>query len=270
MSEIDPNDADFIDNMKRLIGINAKGIEELLPKFDSDALIELAAAVTNRDKKEVMRLLKVGRQKTYTMSEDRLVGRIRKEKQPLMDSDSDLILNVGDPVRITYDDGDHEDGTIKIPKAPGDTVGVMIGGSLEMVHRRDVSKVTEGVLGMTGMPSIALRRMQELAGIAPEGEPSGMMGVEITPGELGMDRPGNGMSGDVEIESIPANNDMDACGASALSLLDKLSGMLPNLRLADIKAVRKRINDITLQMNESVGAPQKPMITGIESRKLKR
>lgn len=257
MRHPDPNDVDFIDNIKRLLGIDAKGVEALLPKLDPDALIDLAAAVTNSDKREVMRLIRIGREQM--MHEDRLIAkksteRKRKDKEPLFDEENSNDLNVGDAVEA----GGRE-GTVKIPKAPGDTVGVMIGGSLEMIHRSDVTKktVSEGVLGMTGIPD--LRRMQELAGI-PSVEVDEIPAVEAP------------AAAPVEFSSVTSGaGDLDECGASAVALLDELSKMLPNLRLADIKAIRKRMNDIQMQMNESIGY-SKPMVEAarrVEGRKTK-
>ena len=251
MMRPNPNDVNFVKNIKRLIGVDADGVEHLLPKLDPDTLIDLAAAVTNSDKREVLKLIRLGREEM--MQEDQLITkksteRKLKDKTTLFDDENKSDLNVGDAVECS----NGEEGTVKLPKAPGNTVGVMIGGNLEMVHRDDVTKkqVSEGVLGMTGIPD--LRRMQELAGIA--GIPADAPEAVTTPATQ-----------TVEFDVVPDGN-MDECGATALELLDQLSNMLPNLRLADIKVIRKRINDITMQMNESVGY-SKPAI--VENRRMK-
>jgi hypothetical protein len=152
------------------------------------------------------------------------------------------VLNVGDAV-----EANGEKGTVKLPKAPGNTVGVMIRGDLEMVQREDVKIVEEGMFGLTAIPD--LRRMQALAGIA-SGEDGAM------PASAGMVQPEPDLSGMAGLTAMPGTStttSTDECGSAALALLDQLASMLPNLRLADIKSIRKRVNDIMMQMNESVG-----------------
>lgn len=243
----DPNDIDFIDNIKRLLGVDAKGVEALLPKLDPAVLIDLAAAVTDSNRPLVMQLIRAGRLKH--MAEERLITRQRKDN-PDADDGGFSTLNVGDNVTAHG-----ATGTVKLPKAPGNTVGVMIDGSLEMIQRKDIAIVAEGVFGMSNIPD--LRRMQALAGIAsPDG---GVAGIDADVGlpddaddpaviDLTPMRPqpqGPGLQGDGEA--------MAACGDQAMALLDQLATMLPDLRLADIKTIRKRMSDITMQMNESVG-----------------
>lgn len=222
----DPNDTDFADNIKRLVGIDAKGIEVLLPKLDPKILIDLAAAVTNSDKVETLRLIRAGRFKA--MSEDQLhprkpvEARVRKGPETLLDDESFVDLSIGDAVEF-----EGNKAVVKLPKGPGNTVGVTIKGKMEMVNRKDVSKIDEGVLGMTAMPNLA--RMQQLAGIPDVTE------VPIAP-----------------VEAAISVEDTDV-GSHAMGLLDQLTAALPNLRLGDLSAVRKRMNEISVKINESVG-----------------
>jgi len=245
----DPYDVDFIHNLKRLLGIDAKNIEDLIPKLDPETLIDLAGAVTNSDKKAALNLIKIGREKyeqeKFKKKFEKNVTEdvIKKSKSPF---DGFLELNVGDPVRVETEDGD-EDGTVKIPKGPRDTVGVMIGGKLEMVNRRDVTKIEEGVLGMANIPDI--RRMQELAGIAGPEMPEAL--TPQNPVEVEEIEPM-----EIEVDTMDHMDD-ECCGDHAIELLDKVCCMLPNLRLGDISKVRKKINDISMKLNESVS--EKPV-----------
>jgi hypothetical protein len=52
---------------------------------------------------------------------------------------------------------------VQVPNGPANTIGVVVNGKLQMVNRREVTKVTEGVLGMTNVA--ALSRMRQLAGL---------------------------------------------------------------------------------------------------------
>lgn len=83
----------------------------------------------------------------------------RKGKHKRSDVDEHAgFFGIGDKVQF----GEHE-VTIQIPHGPGDTVGVLLDGVLQMVNRGEIDPVNEGVLGMSLMPG--LQRMRELAGI---------------------------------------------------------------------------------------------------------
>ena len=236
----DQNDVDFVQNMKKLLGIDMKNIEALLPKLDPTILIDLADAVNNKRKTEALKLIRIGREKLLQkeVSEDYIVNRKKpdkgkKEKVTLLDDLYDL--NVGDEVKVNG-----KDATVKIPLGPNKTVGVMIAGKLEMVKRNEVDVVREGILGMTNVPN--LQRMRELAGIM-QGPP------QIAPPAV--------------VSSIEQESPKEDEGsAQVLCLLDQVCELLPSLRLCDLKNVRQKITDITAKMNES--AYSKP-----EGRKLK-
>ena len=92
---------------------------------------------------------------------------LRKSTEMDEESSDDSVYNIGDNVAV-----DGEEATVKIPRAPGNTVGVLINGELKMVDKKKVHKLDEGVLGMTDMPG--LKRMQELAGIPTSSNPVSM------------------------------------------------------------------------------------------------
>ena len=233
----DPNDADFIDNLQKLLGIDPKQVETLIPKLNPDILPDLAGAVTNSDKVFAMKLIIYGRE--HKMSEDKLLPKTKTKAKTILTDDH----NIGDFVEYSVGDEVYLDGkkvTIKIPNGPKNTVGVMKGGYLEMVERNKLGKrVEEGVLGMAAIPGI--RRMQELAGIIGAGSACEDHGAEDVSDVI--DVPS------VEVSTIPNESEdcpmADASGAEALALLDQVTAMLPNLRLADISEIRKRI--VTIQ-----------------------
>jgi len=236
----DPNDADFMDNLKKLLGMDVKNIETLIPKLSSSVLIDLADAVTHNDKKTVLKLIKAGREEAAeleeSMSEDWLNKKDESKKKILIDSE--IHYNVGDAVSY-----DGKKATVKISNGPGSTVGIMIGGRLEMVERKDIKKINEHVLGMSVIPDI--KRMQELAGITSDSS-------------LNADK-----KSVVEIEPIETETEDMDCGNSAIAMLDKVAEMLPDLKLSEIKEIRKRLLNIQMQMNESF--EEKPKL----GRKLK-
>jgi hypothetical protein len=254
----DPNDADFIDNLQKLLGIDPKQFETLIPKLNPDILPDLAGAVTNSDKVLAMKLIMYGRE--HKMSEDKLLPKTKTKAKTILTDEDHILDHIGDFVEYNVGDEVYLDGkkvTIKVPNGPGNTVGVMKGGYLEMVERNKLGKrVEEGVLGMAAIPGI--RRMQELAGIIGAGSECEDHGAEDVSDVI--DVPS------VEVRTIPNESEdcpmADASGAEALALLDQLTAMLPNLRLADISEIRKRIVTIQTKMNESQSVP------GMRKRKI--
>lgn len=218
----DLNDTGFMEGIKILLGMNANDVKELIPKLDSNSLINLAAAITNSNKNEALQIIKQGREKAMSESKVRKLKptKIRKKLIQLGH------LNVGSSVKVNG-----KNATIKIPNGPGNTVGIMINGKLEMVNRE---KIKENVIGMTGIPDI--RRMQELAGI-------------LTPPEETIinqtSNPISDISQEIDISVVKE--------PECFEMLDQIEKMLPDMKLADIKILRQKINNITMKMNETLG-----------------
>lgn len=68
----------------------------------------------------------------------------------------------------TFDRGEQvlynrQRATVRYPRGPRGTVGIMVNENLHMVKPNEIRKLKEGVLGMSNMP--ALKRMSQLAGI---------------------------------------------------------------------------------------------------------
>ena len=91
------------------------------------------------------------------------------------------------------------------------------------VRKLEEGMLDEQVLGMTNVPN--LERMQQLAGIQP-----------------------------AEIAVQPqSSGELDTCAAAdqVMEMLDMVAAILPNVRLADLKAIRQRIVTLQTSMNES-------------------
>jgi len=246
----DMNDGGFIERLGKLLGIDREKAEEMLDKLDGDALLTLTDAVAKNDASAAKRILAphgmeegdVPAAAEEASDEDAEVvkhGRRKKRSGDEEPSDGIVEFGVGDAVEVNGDDA-----IVKIPHGPGGTVGVLIGGKLKMIDRKkvrpvgDALKLDEMVLGMTGIPSI--QRMQELAGIstasfeAPETSP-----VQVA---VGAAEPDNSEGGDA--------NSPECAKAAVMACLDELERHMPNLRVADLKDVRKRIYDLTARLNE--------------------
>lgn len=91
--------------------------------------------------------------------------------------EDDYVPNIGDDVIVGG-----EEGTVKIAKAPADTVGVQIDGEMTMVKKDKVQRgqVSESIMGMA--PMADLRRIQQLAGISFGGESNEIAPPSITSG----------------------------------------------------------------------------------------
>ena len=59
---------------------------------------------------------------------------------------------------------------MRISRGPNNTVGIVINDRVRMVHRSEIRTLTEGVMGMTAMPTLA--RIRELAGMGAAGNSS--------------------------------------------------------------------------------------------------
>ncbi|RYD64232.1 MAG: hypothetical protein EOP83_10275 [Verrucomicrobiaceae bacterium] len=173
--------------------------------------------------------------------------------------------NIGDEVRVNG-----EDGIVKVVHGPNNTTGVMIDGQTTMVKKAQVKRVKtqesvieEGLMGMT--PMIDLRRMQELAGMAPGGSP-------LAPGRVDVEGPPAPLEA-IEVSVEPQTAPMPtptACAApvasqaapevnltgmsidGVMSSFDQIEAALPNIALADAKTVRERINAVLAILNEGL------------------
>lgn len=161
-----------------------------------------------------------------------------KDKKTPVKPPKDYEFIIGDDVAIKTTDDDGKESfvsaTVYKPQAPGNTIGVKIDGKVKMVDKKDVYMLKEMVMGMTNMPDLS--RMQQLAGIQPQAS------VSIEKAPTPCDQP---MMYDREEEDM---NDV----TKALSALDTLENVLPNVRLGDVKTLRDRINGILISMNETL------------------
>lgn len=244
---------EFTKSLKDLVGIEGDQVAELIEKLDADQLTDLVDACSRGDADEVRKIIggeMEGKEESGSDEEfspllspkEKLKAQAKKKQRKAQDNnelgeDTDTVhtFNIGDTVLV-----DGEEATVKIPSAPGDTVGVMIDGELKMVDKSKVN-LAEGVLGMSGMPGLKphgdpdLQRIRELAGLgrdensydAPEPaefpeEPDAMahddMGAADEFGDTlhgGMEAPG------ADIPALPAPT------ASPMSAMPSTASMAP-------------------------------------------
>jgi hypothetical protein len=227
-------DFDFVTALHDLLGMEKEEVEKTIKELDIDDIASLVDACVDEDKSRVEEI--IGKTKNESDVEDQEFSDLLKRKSDFKkqkkkkqkekttkDADS---LGIGDIVSV-----DGEEGTVKIPAAAGDSVGVSIDGELKMVDKKDV-KVTEGVLGMTGVSGLG--RIRELAGMpdfgivgedeAPEPEMADEAPAALDVGldtDLGDEAPEADLGGDNALDmnapitpTDPLDMDLDLDGAT--------------------------------------------------------
>lgn len=227
-------DDDFMDDMHSLLHMDAKAVKVLIGRMDADSLTALTDAVTAGDQEAAESIVT-----SFDTDEDvnpLFRGKDLKgtdddaDKKKLKRADDDHQFAYGDSVFIMRRDEQGKKkfigATVYKPVAPHKTVGIKIDGTPEMIDHNMVY-IEEGVLGMVGVPN--LQRIQQLAGMAPAGTDT------------------------IHVEQIPqvVDGNDDCAVTQAMGALDALEQALPNVRLADLKAIRQRLMTIQQCMNES-------------------
>jgi hypothetical protein len=249
----DSEDQDFAQGMKDMLGMDKDQVEQLITRLDADALTNLADAVANNDRSSVEQI--IGSNETDETVNPLFRGDNLNDKAPVrkkkhlrkMAANYDFAF--GDDVAVLVTDPDTgktstEDGTVFLPNGPDHTIGVKIQGKTKMIDRKmlrkvDDSALDEGVLGMVDMPN--LERMQQLAGIHAQAITSAAHEPNTPPAEIVVQPDDN--------ESITAT-DPSTAAQQAMQALDAVAALLPNVRLADLKAIRQRIATLQTSMNE--------------------
>lgn len=141
---------------------------------------------------------------------DDAYGRGAKHKGRRFDEATEFAI--GDDVMVG-----EQVGTIKIPHGPNGTIGVILDGELSMVAECEVSRLDEGVIGMTKLNP--LFRLRELAGLAPapfESPEDEVLNPDdpLAAGPVTMDEPSfaDELDGAAPVDPAP---DMDGIGMDA-------------------------------------------------------
>lgn len=245
---MNPNveDQTFMDGMHALLGMEPEEVEKILDELDADSLMELTDAISTGNKEAAQKVLS----KDEDINDLFFKSNQKKKKHPVKPP-KDYEFVYGDDVAIEeYNDetGKNEfiSATVYKPKAPGNTIGVKIEGKPKMVDRDRIYKLDEMIMGMTGVPN--LQRMQQLAGIAS------------SPSDLPDEMNGNPapIASPVEVEAMldepeePSWNSGESCPVEkVMTALDIVGQALPEIKLADLKAIRQRLTDLQTKMNES-------------------
>jgi hypothetical protein len=229
----DLEDPNFMQGMQKLLGMDDEAVEKLLDDIEADDLMALTDAIAKQDAETAKAIVERSLKEVNALFDKNKKSSKPKKTPTKPPKDHEFAYGDDVAIKTTNEDTGEDDfvsATVYRPTAPGDTVGVKIEGKLKMVDRDEVYTLNEMVLGMTGIPSI--ERMQQLAGIPGMAPPPPDTGVEVTQVE-----PHQGVEGAVQ---------------RAMCALDELESALPDIRLADLKAVRARLNDMQTKMNESV------------------
>lgn len=230
-------DKNFLSQLENLLGVDEKIDTGAIDDLGVDDMLDLVDAVNKGDKDAANRIIADTNEKEEEKVEGDNLDRIFKhdddedddEEEEIAYSDEDYLASVGDQVAVKLGDKVVK-GTVKYAFGPSDTVGVMVKGKLKMVKRDRVKALNEnfgGVMGMTPMPSLS--RMQKLAGVTiAEPEP------EIAP---------------VSMEIIEPMTKLTP--AEIVDVLDQVEDCIGDLRVADMKPVRERLNRLIQKLNES-------------------
>lgn len=157
---------DFVKTLTDILDVDKNEVEEIIERLDVDDISKLISAAMENNEELVREITGVNKaEDTTEETEEELRGLVlrkddakkkSKKQKNIEEDDEDRSYSIGDELVI-----DGEDATVKIPNAPGDTVGVMINGELKMIDKK--KSVTESIIGMSGMPPI--NRMRQLAGL---------------------------------------------------------------------------------------------------------
>ena len=120
--------------------------------------------------------------------------------------DEEIELSIGQDVMVG-----EEHGTVKIPRGPNGTVGVIMNGQLEMVSETEIN-LNEGVMGMK--PVNPLFRLRELAGL-PHTNEDDFSGIEIA--EVPHSDPEGPLAAGPVGDDVPADMDVDGMGADPVA-----------------------------------------------------
>lgn len=239
---MEPNleDANFMKGMQDMLGMDEDTVAKVIEKLDSDDLTALTDAIANNDRaaaEQVLRKLETN-ERVNTLfrgdMEDEAEEEEPPEKHPHRVSDK-YNYNFGEDVLVLIKDVDpdtgktkvlRKDGTVYLPDGPGDTVGVKIDGKSKMIKRSNLRPLKEAVMGMVGVPS--LDRMQQLAGIQPA---TPEIAVPAT-------------------DAVAAEPNPCQSAQQAMDALETVEQLLPNIRLADLKAIRQKLLALQSAMNE--------------------
>ncbi|MNK29867.1 hypothetical protein D3C87_482700 [compost metagenome] len=147
-------------------------------------------------------------------------SRNAKHKGRSYESIEESIFTQGESVQF-----EGSDCSVQIPSGPNGTVGLLIDGKVRMVRESDITRVDEGVLGMTKVDP--LYRLRELAGVKSSG-PAKIEEDDVGLGPIDMDVADDfddPMGADTDVD---LGGDMDDLGGDDLGI-DPTLGAGPEL-----------------------------------------
>src|SRR5690606_21665511 len=123
---------DFVKTMMNILDVEKDEVAEIIERLDVDDISKLIAAALDNNESLVREIAGVEEVEDTTeeADKDELRGLVlrkgdakkkHKKHKNIEEDDEDRSYSIGDEIVV-----DGEDATVKIPNAPGDTVGVMI------------------------------------------------------------------------------------------------------------------------------------------------
>lgn len=276
------SDSDAIAKAAKMLGIDRDEVASRMEKMQVNDVIDALDAVAAGDEQRVNDLLGNDMDEDGGMVAPEEVSPEDKDEfevNPLfMQTDSaaekqddreveeeEFDPTIGAEVRVNG-----EDGIVKIVNGPNDTTGVIIDGQTTMVKKEQVKRVKqidESALGMT--PMIDIRRMQQLAGMTPAPQKPADASP-LSAGPVAQDQPETGASAiEVTVEPetavaapaapvaapapVPAAPEACEYGIDQiLAAFDQIEDAIPDIKIADAREIRSRINQIVSKLNEGL------------------
>lgn len=199
-------DNDFITRIGKMVDADKAAILKAMETLDVDSLYKLLDALEDEDAAVVADILSVE-------------AKIEESYTPY----------VGEEVHC-----DGKPATVKIPKGPHETIGVIMDGNLRMVERHRVTPLSEAMLSPVG----SILRMQQLAGINAPGEETVDIVIDKAPVSANPLDPQQ-----FENRALEMNEVMIA--------FDHIARAIPDLKIRDARLLRDRLNKLMIQLNES-------------------
>lgn len=199
-------DNDFITRIGKMVDADKAAILKAMETLDVDSLYKLLDALEDEDAAVVADILSVE-------------AKIEESYTPY----------VGEEVHC-----DGKPATVKIPKGPHETIGVIMDGNLRMVERHRVTPLSEAMLS----PVDSILRMQQLAGINAPGEETVDIVIDKAPVSANPLDPQQ-----FENRALEMNEVMIA--------FDHIARAIPDLKIRDARLLRDRLNKLMIQLNES-------------------
>lgn len=230
----------FVEKLSNILNIDDSEAKSLISKASLPQLISLTSAITNNDKETAKDIY-------YT-----ILG------------DDNFYMGQ----QVSYND---KKAIITKPNIGGNLVQISQNGELDIVNKRDLTKIDENVYGLNSIPGFD--KMKVLAGIKPMGavgpgstndpsNPKNTSNVQIaSQTKKNHNQPTSNASKNAiddnvsdKQKNVNENFNLDDVSASDIcfSALDVLCDNINDVPISDLSAIRQKLNNLLLTLNEGV------------------